>query len=111
MSPRDGAAGHRHVTKSSVWTALDHPPAPGRPGVAPMHERRNLMSLLFDHIVVLMLENRSFDHLFGFLGIGDGIPAGGITNYLTAGDNTTQALATREGGDFVAVRQGPSHSL
>ena len=33
--------------------------------------------LLFDHFIVLMLENRSFDHLFGYLGIGDGIPQGG----------------------------------
>jgi phospholipase C len=26
------------------------------------------MNLRFEHVVVLMLENRSFDHLFGFLG-------------------------------------------
>ena len=69
------------------------------------------MALLFDHVVVLMLENRSFDHLFGYLGIGDGLPAGGVTNFQTAGDNSSQAFSTQRGGDFVAVGQGPSHSL
>jgi phospholipase C len=69
------------------------------------------MALLFDHIVVLMLENRSFDHLFGFLGKGDGVPRGGIKNYLRPGDTSSQAFSTQKGGDFVAVGQGPSHSL
>ena len=27
------------------------------------------MKLLHEHVVVLMLENRSFDHLFGYLGV------------------------------------------
>src|SRR5689334_3362382 len=69
------------------------------------------MALLFDHIVVLMLENRSFDHLFGYLGIGDGLPAAGGTNYLKPGDTSSQRFVTQRGGDFVAVGQGPSHSL
>jgi len=69
------------------------------------------MKLLFDHIVVLMLENRSFDHLFGYLGIGDGLPTGGITNHLDPGKTSSEAFSTRKGGDFVAVGQGPSHSL
>jgi phospholipase C len=58
-----------------------------------------------------MLENRSFDHLFGYLGKGDGLPAGGATNYRKPGDKTTEAFSTRKGGDFVAVGSGPSHSL
>ena len=45
-----------------------------------------MTKLLFDHFVVLMLENRSFDHIFGYLGIGDGVPAAGFTNYLKPGD-------------------------
>jgi hypothetical protein len=69
------------------------------------------MSLLFDHIITLMLENRSFDHVFGYLGKGDGLPAAGMVNYLTPGDTGTEAFPTRKGGDFVAVGQGPSHSL
>jgi hypothetical protein len=76
-----------------------------------MQGKERTMKLLFDHIIVLMLENRSFDHLFGYLGIGEGVPQGGITNYLKPGDTTSEAFATRKGGDFVAVGQGPSHSL
>lgn len=69
------------------------------------------MKLLFDHIVVLMLENRSFDHIFGYLGIGDGVSASPGTNYRTPGDSSTTAFQTRSGGDYVAVGEGPSHSL
>jgi hypothetical protein len=65
----------------------------------------------FQSYIVLMLENRSFDHLFGYLGKGDGLPPGGGTNYLAAGDKTTEAFASRKGGDFTAVGDGPSHSL
>jgi phospholipase C len=69
------------------------------------------MSLLFDHIVVLMLENRSFDHLFGYLGIGDGVGNQSFVNNLTVGDPQSESFATKKGGDFVAIGQGPSHSL
>jgi phospholipase C len=67
--------------------------------------------LLFDYYVVLMLENRSFDHLFGYLGIGDGIPTGGATNYLKPGDATGEKFTSRKGGDYTAIGEGPSHSL
>ncbi|MGF6970989.1 phospholipase C [Paraburkholderia sp. WC7.3g] len=67
--------------------------------------------LLFDHVVVLMLENRSFDHLFGYLGKGEGLPPDGAVNYLKPGDTTSPAFHTRKGGDFTSVAQGPSHSL
>ena len=69
------------------------------------------MRRLFDHVVVLMLENRSFDHLFGYLGTGEGLPHGGATNYLNPGDPKSTAFHSRRGGDFTAVGQGPSHSL
>jgi phospholipase C len=69
-----------------------------------------MAKLLFDHFVVLMLENRSFDHLFGYLGIGDGLKGGAI-NYLKPGDKTSPAFSSREGGDYTAIGQGPSHSL
>jgi phospholipase C len=68
-------------------------------------------NLLFDHIVVLMLENRSFDHIFGYLGIGEGLKASGAVNYLKPGQSSSQAFRTRKGGDYVAVGQGPSHSV
>ena len=67
--------------------------------------------LLFDHFIVLMLENRSFDHLFGYLDIGDGLERGGATNYLKPGDKKSDKFSSRKGGDFTAIGQGPSHSL
>jgi phospholipase C len=65
----------------------------------------------FEHVVVLMLENRSFDHIFGYLGTGEGLPARGGVNYLKPGDNTSEKFASRKGGDYTAVGPGPSHSL
>lgn len=70
-----------------------------------------MTKLRFDHFVVLMLENRSFDHLFGYLGVGDGLPHGGATNYLKPGDKKSGTFSSRKGGDYVAIGQGPSHSL
>jgi len=70
-----------------------------------------MTKLLFEHYIVLMLENRSFDHLFGYLGIGDGLPSRGATNYLKPGNKTTTAFSSREGGDYTSVGQGPSHSV
>src|ERR1700753_3722312 len=69
-----------------------------------------MRDLLFDHIVVLMLENRSFDHLFGHLGVGAGLSNDAV-NYLHAGDSSSQAFRTGYGGDFTAAGEGPSHSL
>jgi phospholipase C len=66
--------------------------------------------LLFDHFVVLMLENRSFDRVFGSLGIGDGLHAG-HAKYLKPGDKTTAQFNPRDGGDYTAIGDGPSHSL
>jgi hypothetical protein len=71
----------------------------------------SMAKLLFEHFVVLMLENRSFDHLFGYLGIGEGLPSAGETNYLKPGNSTSKAFSTRKGGDYTAVGEGPSHSL
>jgi phospholipase C len=71
-----------------------------------------MAKLLFDHIVVLMLENRSFDHLFGYLGIGEGLdPKKPATNHLVAGNAKSQAFSSQRGGDYTAAGQGPSHSL
>lgn len=70
-----------------------------------------MSNLLFDHYVVLMLENRSFDHLFGYLGVGDGLPPGGATQYLVPGNSKSAAYKSQKGGDYTAVGQGPSHSL
>jgi len=69
-----------------------------------------MADLRFDHIVVLMLENRSFDHLFGHLGKGLGLSTDAV-NYLKAGDNQSLAFRTGRGGDYMAAGEGPSHSL
>src|SRR6266404_4187102 len=73
--------------------------------------RGSMTQLLFEHFVVLMLENRSFDHIFGYLGIGDGVPAAGCTNYLKPGDKKSGTFKSRKGGDYTAIGEGPSHSL
>jgi len=70
-----------------------------------------MTKLLFDKFVVLMLENRSFDHLFGYLGKGDGLPKGGATNYLVPSEKNSGTFSSRKGGDYTAIGQGPSHSL
>lgn len=70
-----------------------------------------MAKLLFDHFVVLMLENRSFDHLFGYLGKGEGIPAGGAFNHLKPNDPTSKKFPAQKGGDYTSIGQGPSHSL
>jgi phospholipase C len=73
--------------------------------------KETTMAPLFEHVVVLMLENRSFDHLFGYLGIGEGLLKAGGTNLLTPGNTRSQKFHSRRGGDFTAVGEGPSHSL
>jgi len=70
-----------------------------------------MAQLQFEHFIVLMLENRSFDHIFGYAGLGEGLPARGEVNYLKAGDSSTTTFRTRKGGDYVAIGQGPAHSL
>src|SRR5258707_8776795 len=74
-------------------------------------KRGAMTPLLFEHFVVLMLENRSFDHLFGYLGIGEGLPRRGATNYLKPGNKSSGTFTSRKGGDYTAIGQGPSHSL
>jgi phospholipase C len=73
------------------------------------------MANQFEHFIVLMLENRSFDHIFGYLGIGDGLyalPHGGGVNHLKPGSKRGHAYHSQRGGDYVAIgKYGPSHSL
>ena len=70
-----------------------------------------MTKLLFDHFVVLMLENRSFDHLFGYLGIGDGLPRAGRQLSEARRTPAPRAFKSRKGGDYTAIGEGPSHSL
>jgi len=45
-----------------------------------------MAKLLFDHVVVLMLENPLFEHLFGYLGVGEGLAGVNATNYLSCSE-------------------------
>ena len=49
---------------------------PPRVKLAPDPTVKNLGRV--DHIVVLMLENRSFDHLLGYLKLEAGLPVEGL---------------------------------
>jgi hypothetical protein len=60
----------------------------------------------FDSFVVLMLENRSLDHLLKYLGIGDRIPRGEATNSLKASGNSSETFFSRRGGDYTAIGEG-----
>src|SRR4029450_11247667 len=53
------------------------PPAP----VAADSTLRNLSRI--DHIVVLMLENRSFDHMLGYLDLEAGLPVDGLERSMS----------------------------
>jgi phospholipase C len=62
-----------------------------------------------DHFVVLMLENRSFDHMFGLRAGVDGLPAGGFSN--TAGG---KKFKTQGGAPFAIPTKhglGPFHNF
>src|SRR5258708_4249487 len=60
-----GAAAIAALAAAEPWRALRALAAPPNPSTAP-----------FDHVVVLMMENRSFDHFLGWLPGADGIQAG-----------------------------------
>ena len=57
-----GVAGALTLGTQADASAATKLPAPGRSGI--------------DHIVVLMMENRSFDHYFGWVPDADGKQAG-----------------------------------
>ena len=58
-----------------------------------------MTKLLFEHFVVLMLENRSFDHLFGYLGVGEGLAGVSATNYRKPLDKKTTAFNAQRGAN------------
>jgi phospholipase C len=73
------------------------------------------MGAQIDHVVVLMLENRSFDHLFGYWPGAEGLAAGGFSNRLDPTQpesQTNQAFPTGTAAPWVVTKgQGPGHSL
>jgi phospholipase C len=84
---------------------------PARKGTAPAAaaDRR------IEHVVVLMLENRSFDHLFGFRKGVEGL-TGKESNLLDptkpqSAQNPAISVAKGAPFDFEAPSQGPGHSF
>src|SRR3954468_4677356 len=55
-----------------------HPDAGEPPDLAPEPDARTLLGAI-DTIVVLMMENRSFDHYLGSLSLSEGRPFDGLT--------------------------------
>ena len=67
-----------------------------------------------DHVVVLMLENRSFDHIFGFRGGVNGL-SGNEFNLLdpsrAQGDSNPAITVDNQAPYAVLAGQGPGHSV
>ena len=68
-----------------------------------------------EHIVVLMLENRSFDHIFGFRAGINGLTGNefNLLNPSKPESDTNPAFHTGSGAPFAVIdsKNGPSHSL
>ncbi len=60
-----------------------------------------------DHVVVLMMENRSCDHFLGWLPGADGRQSGLTYRDLNGAPQKTHHLTTFQGCDF----QDPDHSV
>ncbi len=64
------------------------------------------------HVVVLMLENRSFDHMLGFLGVGDGL-TGNEFNLVDPANPASERVPVSNDaaylGDFGSPAVDPSH--
>jgi phospholipase C len=94
------------------------PPAPSRTVPAPSEEAAKRLDAV-EHIVVLMLENRSFDHMLGYLSLPaelggrgrgdiDGL-TGPETNFNTF-ENTTHAIHHLDRFKFDTEVEDPDHS-
>lgn len=68
-----------------------------------------------EHVIVLMLENRSFDHLLGLFSTVDGIKDKQLVNLLDPSapvSSRNPSFPARDGATWTTVgRNGPSHSL
>src|SRR5579864_4426081 len=68
-----------------------------------------------EHVVVLMLENRSFDHLFGYWPGAEGLAAGDFVNLVDPSKPRSAqnpAIKAGDGAIFATAKgQGPGHSI
>jgi phospholipase C len=90
------AAGSRF---GEIWVDFVEPLPVAPPPVARSPVQPGNLAKI-DHIVVLMMENRSFDHMLGYLSLPGGRPSGKAVNGLRGGE-----LNRFRGQDF------PSHLL
>ena len=78
-------------------------------------QQKNVGTRRIDHVVVLMLENRSFDHIFGFRPGVAGL-TGNESNLVDSTrpkSSTNPAIPVAKGApfSFTAPSQGPGHSF
>lgn len=63
-----------------------------------------------EHIVVLVLENRSFDHMCGYFGRGNGV-SGGLSNPENPADPASPTVAVSDDAAYVGDLVDPAHDL
>src|SRR5688572_9936820 len=66
-----------------------------------------------EHVVLLMLEYRAFDHMFGFIDHDgmDPLTAGSYPNHIRLGDATSQAYGVQAGASYELTRDPPHSHL
>ncbi|MDT7602308.1 MAG: phospholipase [Acidobacteriota bacterium] len=104
---KGGTASHKVVAKKK-HKSKPKPTKPTKPSKPPVARR-------IEHVVVLMLENRSFDHIFGFRHGVNGV-TGSEFNLLDPTkpeSDMNPAFHTGSGAPFAVIdsKNGPSHSL
>src|SRR5688572_16748162 len=113
-----GVADSNPVVRPTVFRPVrSRPPAPVDMGTrlrfnpgrkeAPVPDRRPNV----EHVIVLMMENRSFDHLFGFLdrpGL-EPLEVGTHPNPLTLDDAASESFPVKDAGD-PSLPVDPPHS-
>jgi phospholipase C len=113
MSAKHKSAKH----KSAKHKPAPHKPVPHKPKQETPSARMSLADTLaanIRHFVILMLENRSFDHIFGFRSGVNGLK-GNESNLLDPTkpeSDTNAAFVVSNAAPFaVSVGQGPGHSI
>src|SRR4051812_11877532 len=86
-----GAAALAACSSGSTSTAKSPKPSSHRPATSRLG---NPADAPFDHVVVLMMENRSFDHMLGWLPGADGKQSGLSYPGLDGKQHATWALGT-----------------
>jgi phospholipase C len=107
---KGGKTSHKGTAKKKP-KSKPKPPKPTKPPKPPKPQ----VAGRIEHVVVLMLENRSFDHIFGFRQGVNGV-TGSEFNLLDPTkpeSDTNPAFHTGSGAPFAVIdsKNGPSHSL